>query len=297
MRVIMLGTGAALVDPDRNHSSILITVAGHHYLFDCGHGATHQLVRAGVDPVDVEVIALSHLHFDHIADFPYFLISTWIFGRQAAPVLIGPPETAAFVRHLFADGAFAKDIEARAQYPQRQANLHALVPDVRECRPGVVYEDARVRISACYVEHIPREISPCFALRMDTADGQSLVFSGDTSPCERLIELAQGCDLLIHECTFPQKAIDFRSEAGIGTWAHTSPLDLGKIAVASRAKSLVATHFGHFDTTNPVLRRHLAKHMPIELVGPEFMEDVVADIRRTYKGPLRMAHDLMRIDL
>jgi ribonuclease Z len=37
--------------------------------------------------------------------------------------------------------------------------------------------------------------------------------------------------------------------------------------------------------------------MPIELVGPEFMEDVVSDIRRSYNGPLRMAHDLMRIDL
>jgi hypothetical protein len=56
----------------------------------------------------------------------------------------------------------------------------------------------------------------------------------------------------------PQKAIDFRSKVGIGTWAHTSPHDLGKIAVAARAKSLVATHFGHFDTTNPVLKKHLA---------------------------------------
>ena len=36
---------------------------------------------------------------------------------------------------------------------------------------------------------------------------------------------------------------------------------------------------------------------PIELVGPHFMEDVVTDIRSTYKGPLRIAHDLMRIDL
>jgi ribonuclease Z len=297
MRVVMLGTGAALVDPDRNHSSILITVHGRHYLFDCGHGATHQLVRAGIDPAEVDVIFLSHLHFDHIADFPYFLISTWIFGRQTAPVVIGPPEAASFARHLFADGAFAKDIEARAQYPQRQKNFGVLRPDVRECKPGLVYEDEFVKVSACYVEHIPREISPCFALRMDTIDSQSVVFSGDTAPCDRLIELAQGCDLLIHECTFPQKAIDFRSRAGIGTWAHTSPFELGKIAVSAGAKSLVATHFGHFDTTNPVLKKHLAKHMPAELIGPQFMEEVVADIRRTYRGPLRIAHDLMRIDL
>ncbi len=297
MRIIMLGTGAALCDPDRNHSSIVITVRDRNYLFDCGHGATHQLMRAGVDPVGIDVVFLSHLHFDHIADFPYFMLTTWIFDRRNVPVVIGPPETSKFVEHLFADGAFAKDIEARSQYPQRQKNLNVLQPDVRECKPGRVFEDDLVRVTACYVEHIPREISPCFALRMDTVDGQSVVFSGDTSPCDRLIELAQDCDLLIHECTFPQKAIDFRSKVGIGTWAHTSPFDLGKIAVASRARSLVATHFGHFDTTNPVLRKHVAKHMPIELVGPQFMEDVVVDIRKTYKGPLRIAHDLMRIDL
>jgi ribonuclease Z len=297
MRVIMLGTGAALCDPDRNHSSILLTVRGRNYLFDCGHGATHQLMRAAVDPVSIDAVFLSHLHFDHIADFPYFLLTSWIFGCRAVPTVIGPPETDKFVGHLFADGAFQKDIQARAQYRQRQDNFNVLHPDVRECKPGPVFEDDLVKVSACYVEHIPREISPCFALRMDTVDGESVVFSGDTAPCDRLIELARDCDLLIHECTFPQKAIDFRSKAGIGTWAHTSPLDLGKIAVASRAKSLVATHFGHFDTTNGILRRHLEKHMPIELVGPQFMEDVVTDIRRTYKGPLRIAHDLMRIDL
>ena len=297
MRVIMLGTGAAMVDPDRNHSWILITVRGRHYLFDCGHGATYQLVRAGVDPAEVDVIFLSHLHFDHIADFPYFMLSTWIFGRQAVPVVIGPPETQGFVDHSFASGAFAKDIEARAKYPQRQKNLHVLKPDVRECQPGPVYEDDLVKVSACYVEHIPRKISPCFGLRMDTVDGKSVVFSGDTAPCDRLVELARDCDLLIHECTFPQKAIEFRSKVGIGTWAHTSPLDLGKIAVDARTKMLVATHFGHFETTNPVLRKHLAKHMPIELVGPHFMEDVVTDIRRSYGGPLQIARDLMRIDI
>ena len=183
MRVILLGTGAALVDPDRNHSSILITVRERNYLFDCAHGATHQLMRAGIDPVDINVIFLSHLHFDHIADFPYFMLSTWIFGRSVAPVVIGPPATENFVRHLFAEGAFTKDIEARAQYPQRQKNLHVLQPDVRECKPGLVFEDDLVSVTACYVEHIPREISPCFGLRMDTTDGESVVFSGDTSPC------------------------------------------------------------------------------------------------------------------
>ena len=297
MRIIMLGTGAAIPDPDRNHSAILITVQGRHYLFDCGHGATHQMVRANVHPARVDTVFLSHLHYDHIADFPFFMIATWITGRETPPVVIGPPDTQHFVDSLLVDGAFRKDIEARAQYPQRQANIGVLTPDVRECEPGIVFEDDLVRVSACWVEHIPREISPCFGLRLDTAEGKSVVFSGDTAPCDRLIELARGADLLIHECTFPEKAIEFRAKAGIGTWAHTSPTELGRIATEAGVKSLVATHFGSFDSTNTVIREMMANHMPLEMMGPQLMEDVVADIRKQWKGELRIAHDLMRIDL
>jgi ribonuclease Z len=299
MRIIMLGTSAAMPNPDRHDSGILISVSNEHYLFDCGHGATNQIVAANVNPAAVGHVFLSHLHYDHIADFPYFMITTWMADRQTSPIVIGPTGTADFVDSLMSPqtGAYRKDIEARIQYPQRQANVQALNADIREMKPGVIFEDKFVRVSACYVEHIPREISPCFGLRLDSADGKSVVFSGDTAPCDRLIELAQGADLLIHECTFPQSAIDFRSKAGIGTWAHTSPTELGKIAVSSNVKSLIATHFGNFDSNRPVVRELMSKHMPVELMGPHLMEEMVSDIRKNWSGELRMAHDLMRVDL
>jgi ribonuclease Z len=297
MRLIMLGTGAAIPDPDRNYSAILITVAGRHDLFDCGHGATHQMVRANVHPARVDTVFLSHLHYDHIADFPFFMIATWMTGRENAPVVVGPPDTRHFVDSLLVDGAFRKDIEARAQYPQRQANFDVMKPDVRECEPGVVFEDDLVKVTACYVEHIPLEISPCFGLRMDTVDGQSVVFSGDTAPCDRLIALARGADLPIHECTFPEVAIRFREQAGIGTWAHTSPTDLGSIAKAAGVKELVATHFCAHQAPNAVMREIWSSHMPIEHMGTDIIDQMVADIRANWDGPLRMAHDGMRIDL
>lgn len=296
MRVLFLGTGAALVDPDRNHSAILVTVRGVNYLLDCGHNATRQMVKYGVDPASVRAMFLSHLHFDHIADFAYYMIATWMMGRADPLTVAGPPGTQHFVTSSL-NIAFEKDIEARAQYKQRQQNYGYLEPKVLECEPGLIYEDELVKVSACYVEHIPLEISPCFGLRIDTVDGESIVFSGDTAPCQRLIELAMDCDLLIHECTFPEKAIEFRSKVGIGTWAHTSPTEFGRIAVESRAKAAVATHFGHFETTNPILKKHLAKHMPIELVGPDFMLDVLEDIRSQYKGTLYLATDGMRVEV
>ena len=299
MRVIMLGTSAAMPNPDRHDSGILITVRDRHYLFDCGHGATNQIVAANVNPAEVNHVFLSHLHYDHIADFAYFMITTWMANRQVPPIVIGPDDTAHFVESLLDPerGAFRKDIEARVQYPQRKANFGALRADAREMEAGPLFEDDLVRVTACYVEHIPMEISPCFGLRLDAVDGKSVVFSGDTAPCDRLIELAKGADLLIHECTFPQSAIDFRSKAGIGTWAHTSPAELGEIATKAKVKSLVATHFGHFDSTRPMVRDLMSRHMPTNLMGPGMMEEMEADIRRSWRGELRMARDLMRIDV
>jgi len=296
VRVVMLGTGAALVDPDRGHSGIVLTVHGRHYLLDIGHGTTRQLVRANIDPCTVNHVFISHLHFDHIADAGYFVISTWMSDRTVKPEIFGPPGTKRFTAHLLEDGAFQADIHARAQYRQRAQSVEMVRPTIHEFGPGLVFDDGTVKIYTDYVDHIPSDILHCFGFRIEAA-GRVIAFSGDTKPCESMVRLAQDADLLIHECTFPEEALEFRKKTDIGTYAHTSPTELGKLATRAGAKSLVATHFGHFDTTNPVLKRILAKHMPIELVGPGFMESVVRDIRKHYSGPLRMAHDLMRIDL
>jgi ribonuclease Z len=297
VKITMLGTGAALPDPERGQSAVLVsTNAGKHYLFDCGEGATRQMVRANINPADVGLVFLTHLHHDHISDFPYFVISSWMLNRKGSPILLGPKGTKNFVNHLFEDGAYRADFMARSAYPVRKENIDAVRPDVREIAPGVVFEDSDIRITALHVDHLPHEICECFGVRIE-ADGKVVAFSGDTKPCAAMVELARDADLLIHECTFPQTFIDHRARSGVGTFSHTSPLGLGLIAAEAKVKSVVATHFGHFDSTSPVLKRAAGKHLPVELMGPHLMEDVVTDIRRNYRGPLRLAHDLMRIDL
>lgn len=296
IQIRMLGTGAALADPDRGHSSILVTVDGEHFLLDIGHGATRQMVRCHVNPAEVSRVFISHLHFDHMEDAAYFLIASWMANRSVKPEVFGPPGTVHFIDSLLENGAFKLDIQARAQYPQRARTMEMIRPKVVEFGPGVIYDDGKVRIEADYVDHIEPDLLHCFGFRLQ-AKGRTIAFSGDTRPCDTMRRFAQGCDLLIHECTFPQEALDFRQRTGIGTSAHTSPLELGRLAAEAGVKSLVATHFGHFDTTSPVLKSYLQHHMPIEMVGPSFMDSVVRDIRRHYDGPLRIAHDGMRIDL
>jgi ribonuclease Z len=244
----------------------------------------------------VNQVFISHLHFDHIEDAGYFVISTWMMNRTVKPALYGPPGTRRFVGHLLEDGAFQADIRARAAYKQRAESLEMVRPEVHEFGPGLVFDDGVIRVHADYVEHIEKELLHCFGFRIE-ARGRVIAFSGDTAPCESMARLAECADLLIHECTFPEEALEFRRKVEIGTYAHTSPTELGRLATRAKVKQLVATHFGHFDTTSPILKKSLAKHMPIELVGPAFMESVVRDIRKHYTGPLALAHDLMRIDL
>jgi ribonuclease Z len=297
MRIIMLGTGAALPDPDRCHTSILLTLDnGRHFLLDCGHGATRQLMRVDVNPADVAHLLLTHLHHDHVCELPFFVISSWILGRTGALDIRGPRGTRHLAGHLFEGGAFDADIRARSAYPLRQANIEAVRPNVTEYAAGTVFSDDDIRIMADHVDHIPADISPCYGLRIE-AEGKVVTFSGDTAPCDGIARLARDADLLIHECTFTEAFIEHRRQSKVGTFAHTSPDDLGRLAVASRVKQVVATHIGHVDSLNPVLKRAAATHLPIDLMGPHQIDAFVTDIRRTYRGPLQIAHDLMRIDL
>lgn len=297
MRIVMLGTGAALPDPDRCHSSILITLAsGRHLMLDCGHGATRQLMRIDVNPADVRDVFLTHLHHDHVCELPFFVISGWILNRAGALNIFGPGGAKNMVAHLFEGGAFDADIRARSAYPARQANMEAIRPNVTEYGPGLVFEDAELRVTAAHMDHIPPEVSPCFGFRVE-AEGKVVVFSGDTAPCANILTLSRGADLLIHECTFTEAFIEHRRQSKVGTFSHTSPHDLGKLAVAAGVKQVVATHIGHVDSLSPVLKRAARKHLPVELMGPHQIDAFVSEIRAVYKGPLSIAHDLMRIDL
>jgi ribonuclease Z len=254
------------------------------------------MVRANVSPADVTAVFLTHLHHDHICDFPLFVITGWMWDREDAPVVIGPKGTQHFVTHLFEGGAFKADFEARSSYPRRQKNLSAIRPKVVEASPGVAYEDEHVRMVCDWVEHIPREVSECFGVRFE-AEGKVVAFSGDTAPCAAMERLAQGADLLIHECTFPESFIEHRRQTGVGTFAHTSPTELGLLASRAGVKRLLPTHFGHFDSTHALIKKVATHHFPVEQMGPHLMDDMVRDIRKHYSGPLQLAADLLRIDV
>jgi ribonuclease BN (tRNA processing enzyme) len=114
-------------------------------------------------------------------------------------------------------------------------------------KDGVVMQNEHVKVTAALVNHPP--VEPSFAYRFDTP-GRSIVFSGDTTPWDNLIKLAQGADVLVHEVIHkPSLArlmargpnADRLIEHIVG--CHTTHIDVGKVAKAAGVKTLVLTHF------------------------------------------------------
>ncbi len=81
-----------------------------------------------------------------------------------------------------------------------------------------------------------REVTPDEVLG-PRRPGRTVVYTGDTRPCEATVEAAQGCDLLIHEATFSEEEAERAQRTG-----HSTAQQAGEIARRAGARHLVLTH-------------------------------------------------------
>ncbi|WFN94535.1 MBL fold metallo-hydrolase [Gordonia sihwensis] len=114
--------------------------------------------------------------------------------------------------------------------------------------PFEVYADENVRVTAILVDHRP--IFPAFAFRFDTPD-DSIVVSGDTGVCSNLVTIADGADILLHECIDmdwvdsllgPNSARPDPNLMQHMLAAHTAIEEVGAQAEAAGVDTLVLTH-------------------------------------------------------
>ena len=125
---------------------------------------------------------------------------------------------------------------------------------------AITFEDFTVNTAP--VEHNEESI----AFRVISTDGFSAVYTGDTDYSETIIDLAKDADLMICECAFPDK---------LRTKGHLTPSLAGDLAAKAGVRKLVLTHF------YPQCEK----------------EDIAAECRQSYSGPLVLAEDLMEIKI
>ena len=78
MEIQFLGTGAGSPSRSRNVSSLALKLLDERnevWLFDCGEGTQHQILRTAIRPRKISKIFITHLHGDHIFGLPGLLAS------------------------------------------------------------------------------------------------------------------------------------------------------------------------------------------------------------------------------
>ena len=281
----LLGTGTPTPTPWRFGTCYVLQLGEEYLMFDCGPASTYKLVKAGLFPTQIDYLFFTHHHFDHNADYPCFLLCRWdqSVGKEPRLRVWGPPPTAWITERLIGpEGAFAPDWKARIGSPlsqrvhvNRGGSLPRPVPavEVNDVEPGSVITQTHWTVTAARAQHVqPWLIS--LAYRVD-AGGRSIVFSGDTVPCQPLMQLAQDADVLVMHCWDHQETMERNGEAtGIA-----GTLDAAKMARDSGVKTLVVTHTGP------------------RLSEPGSREKGIRDMARIYEGDIIFGEELLRLTL
>ena len=283
----ILGAGTPHPTPFRFGSSSVLVIDGEFLMFDCGPATTHKLVKAGLWPTRIDNLFFTHHHFDHDIDYPCFLLCRWdqSIGKENTLSVYGPPPTERLTHGILdaEKGVFAHDWYARVHFPisqnvyvNRGGTLPRLPPVVysRDIGPGTVITSKRWKVTAARASHVQPYLES-LAYRIDTTGGKSIVITGDTEPCDTVIDLARDADIMLANCANNQSTLE---DQGLDH-GQSGTIAAAQIAQTANVKTLLLTHMG------PTFATH----------GP--LEKGLGDIRQHYKGQVIFAEELMKLDI
>lgn len=244
-QIVLLGTGNPPADPDRSGPATAIVVNGTPYLVDFGAGVVRRAKAAAVDrgipalePVKLRVAFVTHLHSDHTVGYPDLFLTPWVLGRRIPLEVYGPSGIKRMTDHLLE--AYSADFVTRTKdrglysvgaFPEgHHVNAH-------EIRPGVVYKDANVTVTAFATKHAMES----YGYRFDTPD-RSIVISGDTNPTQATIDACNGCDVLIHEVLTLEWLAKRKDFQGYAAQFHTTTAQLAELASKAKPRLLILYH-------------------------------------------------------
>lgn len=278
MRITALGTGRPFLRPAQANAGWLVELGnGDKFMFDFGFGTQMNFAALEIPYERMTAYFATHLHTDHVGDFPQVWVGSWVGGRLAPLEVYGPsgPEPRYGMRHFIEKlrEAYAWDTDTRVGFlPAVGAEIN--VHEFDYAKSGVVYEQNGVRIKSFPAVHI---YDGPVSYRLEW-NGLVFVYSGDTTPSQFMVENGKGADVLVHDTyntvsqLVAKSGYDERAAKRMAGYVHSLPDEAGSVFDLTRPRLAVGFHFfNDFDT------------------APE-ME---AEIRKHYKGPLALAKDLM----
>lgn len=269
MELLFLGTGAGIPANQRNVSSValqLLEIRKSVWLFDCGEGTQHQIMKTKLKPGKIEKIFISHLHGDHIFGLPGLIGSRSFQGARFDLTIYGP-----------------KGLKDYLHTSLRVSSTHLKYKlNVVEISDGIIFEDDQFSVEAIKLEHViesygyrvvekdrPGTLNveklqelkipkgPVYRqikngeivtledgrvldgkqFTSEPAKGKIIAIAGDTKKCESSLKLAKDADWLVLEATF-QKG----QEGMARDYFHSTNVESAETARDAKAKNLIMTH-------------------------------------------------------
>jgi ribonuclease Z len=263
LSVLFLGTAGSVPTVQRAPASVLVRRGGYRVLIDCGEGTQRQLLRS-VGLPDVEHIFLTHYHADHFLGLPGMLKTFAMRGREMPLTVYGPPGLTSLMRDLRrVYGRLTYDVHLRELHPSDAVEMggwrigaYAAVHRLEALGYALVEDDRPGRFDPALAERLGVAPGPEFGrlqrgeavesdgARVEPRDvmgeprpGRTVVFTGDTEPCEATVAVAQGADLLVHDGTFADEEAERARKTG-----HSTARQAAEVAERAGVSLLALTH-------------------------------------------------------
>ncbi|MGJ3249190.1 MAG: ribonuclease Z [Elainellaceae cyanobacterium] len=269
MQLTFLGTSSGVPTRSRNVSSIALRLPQRSevWLFDCGEGTQHQILRSDLRVSQITRIFVTHMHGDHIYGLMGLLASCGLAGNPSRIDVYGPPKLEDYLK------ACSRYSQTHFSYPLK----------VHTVKPGLVFEDDEFTVHCDALTHrVPAfgyriaekdkpgrfDVKRADAMgippgpiygrlkrgevitlpdgrRINGADlcgpiqmGRKFVYCTDTIYCDSAVDLAADADVLVHEATFSHQDAELAYQR-----LHSTSTMAAQVALAGRVKQLIMTHF------------------------------------------------------
>jgi ribonuclease Z len=216
-KILFLGTSYSIPDERHGNTQLAILVENRTVIVDVSGDPVVRLEKAGIDPLQVTDLVVTHFHPDHAGGIPILLMDMWLMKRREPLAIYGLDDTLGRVESML------QLYEWKSWKNLYPVNFHKI--SGRELQPLI--QAPGLNVSASQTKHF----IPSIGLRMEFGACRAKVaYSSDTAPCAEVAVLGKGVDYLIHEVTGASEG-------------HSSARQAGEIAEAAGARCLYLIHY------------------------------------------------------
>ncbi len=214
-KITFLGTASAVPEKNHQNTHLIIETQDRKILIDCGGNPVVRLDQAGIDPLLITDLILTHFHPDHVSGLPLLLMDLWLLGRKEPLDIYG----------LHSVIGRAEDMMALFDWQSWLDFYPVIFHRLPEDEGMTLIDDPQVGVWASAVCHM----IPGIGIKMKFPEG-TLAYSSDTAPCDAVVRLADQADILIHESSGEAQG-------------HSSPEQAGRVAERAKVKTLYLIHY------------------------------------------------------